>query len=111
MEAAREATLDLCFDIAMATGIVWIAQHLPFLKLKPWVVERMEARRVPLCPQCDGVGEIARSMDGKDIGSTRVCPDCEGTGIVFMNAGCCGGCEHCGGREETQVPCHCTKRQ
>ena len=35
----------------------------------------------------------------------EVCSTCGGTGVVIENAGCCGGCEHCGNREEREVPC------
>lgn len=33
------------------------------------------------------------------------CHTCEGTGKVVENAGCCGGCDQCGGFEEREVDC------
>lgn len=33
------------------------------------------------------------------------CTTCEDTGLVVENAGCCGGCDQCGSREEKEVPC------
>ncbi len=35
----------------------------------------------------------------------KVCNTCEGLGVVMENAGACGACEFCRGREEKEVPC------
>ena len=36
----REAWLDLIFVFARTIGVIWLAKHIPGLRLKPWAQDR-----------------------------------------------------------------------
>lgn len=94
-------------------------EHLPAwasraYRWHPWLRDpalRLAAWRAKLSLSTDlDPSYVYVEIDGKRVAKVyRPCPldICDGSGVTVENAGCCGGCDRCGSREEKEVTCPC----